>query len=71
MSLGIKDLGCGYLERSDGLADATRFYESRDGFSGWVVRSTVDALSYSDPVSNKRDAKALLLTWATDDDEGA
>lgn len=64
---GYTDHG-GRLSRDDGLVEAVRYYRS-DGasFSGWVIRSTYDSYSYSDPISNKTEAAECLLSWDTSD----
>lgn len=54
----------GHLTRNDEQAEAVRYYKA-DGarFSGWIVRSTTDQYSYSDPVPTKPEAIELLLAW--------
>jgi hypothetical protein len=55
----------GRLVRADGKAEATRYYRSLgDYFDGWVVRSTSDRYSYSDPIPNKTQAIRTLLEWS-------
>lgn len=62
--LTVLDQEPGWMTRSDGKAEAVRYWlRHGDGFSGWIVRSTVDRHSYSDPIPNKREAKAALLSW--------
>ena len=42
-----------------GHVSATRYYKN-EGFSGWVVRNEDDRHHYTDPISNKTDAKASM-----------
>lgn len=52
------------LTRNDGKVEAERYYKSEgSSFSGWVVRSTSDPFSYSDPIPNKKEAVHQLLQW--------
>lgn len=60
---GYTVAGPGYLVRDDGKVEAVRYWAGRDGFAGWVVRSTSDRYSYSDPIPTKAEAVAALLAW--------
>lgn len=61
----------GYIEerpwrliRKDGKAEAERYRKCEgSSFSGWIVRSTTDQFSYSDPIQNKASAIKHLLEW--------
>ena len=53
------------LVRNDGKAEAERYRKSEgSSFSGWIVRSTTDQFSYSDPIPNKASAIKHLLEWS-------
>jgi hypothetical protein len=52
------------LTRNDGKVEAERYMKCEgSSFSGWIVRSTTDQLSYSDPIPNKASAIKHLLEW--------
>lgn len=52
------------MERSDGEAEAVRYWKSEGAtFSGWIVRSTHNSYSYSDPIPTQAEARRTLLTW--------
>ena len=52
------------LTRNDGKVEAERYLKSEgSAFSGWIVRSTTDQFSYSDPIPNKAAAIKHLLEW--------
>jgi hypothetical protein len=52
------------IVRDDGQAEARRFYKSEGAaFSGWIVSSTSDSYSYSDPIPTKAEAIEALLRW--------
>ena len=55
----------GWWKRIDGSAEATRYTLNDTGGSwwGWVVRSTTDRNSYSDPIRTKIKALKQLGTW--------
>lgn len=66
----IKDYRNGYMEGFAPGDDpelptitATRFYETRHGFSGWVIRNQ-RTRAYSDPWPNKVDAKEQMRQFA-------
>jgi hypothetical protein len=64
MAAGYRQVRPGLLLRDDGQVEAVRFYLA-DGaaFSGWIVRSTTDQYSYSDPIPTKPEAIDALLGW--------
>jgi hypothetical protein len=52
------------LTRNDGRVEAQRYYKSEGAsFSGWIVRSTTDRFSLSDPIPNKASAIKHLMEW--------
>jgi len=52
------------LTRNDGKVEAERYRKCEgSSFSGWIVRSTTDQFSYSDPIPNKASAIKHLLEW--------
>jgi hypothetical protein len=61
----------GYIEerpwrliRNDGKVEAERYRKSEgSSFSGWIVRSTTDQFSYSDPIPVKVLAIKRLIEW--------
>jgi hypothetical protein len=64
MSKGYRQDYPGKLIRDDGIVEALRYYQSEGaGFSGWIVRSTTDQYSYSDPIPTKPEAIEILLDW--------
>jgi hypothetical protein len=46
--------------------EATRFYASRDGLSGWVVRNNEDRSHYSDPLPNRNEAIKTMIRMYND-----
>jgi len=54
----------GRIVRDDQQVEAVRFYKSEGAtFSGWIVRSTTDDYSVSDPIPTKAEAIEALLGW--------
>jgi hypothetical protein len=66
-SQGDQQPAPGVLVRDDGQVEAVRYHLSEGArFSGWIVRSTTDRWSFSDPISTKPEAVEVLLAWETD-----
>lgn len=56
------------IERADGKVEAVRYSKGETGrWWGWIVRSTSNRYSYSDPIPTKKRAIEALLTWPSDD----
>jgi hypothetical protein len=63
----IREIRPGYWERVDGSATAERFTlnDTNGSWWGWIVRSTTERHSYSDPLRTKKEALDQLRAWGT------
>lgn len=51
-----------------GHIEAKRFIKSKgDTFSGWIVSNTHDRGDYTDPISNREQAKKIMRQWYDED----
>jgi hypothetical protein len=59
----IRMIHPGYYGREDGSAEAVRYMAGEASWHGWIVRSTTQMNSMSDPISTKVEALEQLRIW--------